>query len=561
MAHLTVNAKLILKLGHKFAHPSPLVPALARCLTTAHHQYRPRIQRLDPLALPNIDTWLNQCKTRLSSIPQERPSFLSSQIYRGVKDFKAMPVILKLADKNLGLVAMSENVYTELLSSHLQSDTYQQVQSFPHTVLCHQIRLLLQPARHLDPGQRTRMMQFADRQDKPSPFYIIPKLHKAKLGSRPITAQHSYMFAPLSKALARILQTESAKFPAIAKDSKTVIQQLYQQRFPTPGIFLTYDVEALYPNIDITDALKTLHDNLPVMRLNHSFWTKALELIMRNNYVTAEGVVYRQLTGTATGTQVAPPFANLYLYFRYQHVLNQPGVQYQSRFIDDGFMVVDTVPLAERIVGQLNGVTNLKFTASLNQPEAVYLDITIYRGPQFTQHRILDTRVYFKPTNRLLYLPAKSNHPRAHKLGIIKGEAIRCLRNTSREADWLEAMTWIFKGLKSRGYSPAAIKSQFKSIRFADRDRYIMTTSAKRKPTGTTVFTQYNSHVHAWWRYMCTLLPPRLLVTNFPHYDGQDPLRNELRNDWPPKIIYKHFPKISQQVISAHQRCTPMINA
>jgi hypothetical protein len=79
-------------------------------------------------------------------------------------------------------------------------------------------------------------------------------------------------------------------------------------------VFLTYDVKQLYPSIDPQDEIKTLHESVPIMRADRNFWTKVLQLIMFNNYVSAEGKIYRQVKGTATGTQVAPPFANLYLY-------------------------------------------------------------------------------------------------------------------------------------------------------------------------------------------------------------------------------------------------------
>lgn len=102
------------------------------------------------------------------------------------------------------------------------------------------------------------------------------------------------------------------------------MQQLNGLYIREPVGFIMYDVETLYPRIDISDAIKALHDTIPEMRNNCAFWTNILQLIMYDNYVQAGSEAYRQMTGTATGTQVAPPFASLYLYYKCKNILTTP---------------------------------------------------------------------------------------------------------------------------------------------------------------------------------------------------------------------------------------------
>jgi hypothetical protein len=92
--------------------------------------------------------------------------------------------------------------------------------------------------------------------------------------------------------------------------------------------------------------------------------------------------------------------------------LRIPKIQYQSRFIDDGVILVDDEETAQDIAQRLNDKCNLKFTHVVSKPRATYMDITIYKGSRYELHRKLDTKVFFKPTNKLLYLPTIRPSPR-----------------------------------------------------------------------------------------------------------------------------------------------------
>jgi hypothetical protein len=356
----------------------------------------------------------------------------------------------------------------------------------------------------------------------------------------------------MSCALAKVLQMEVDQISEIAKDSKTVMQQLENFICSKTFVFMTYDVEQLFPSIDLHDTIKTLHESVPIMRENRNFWTKILQLIMFNNYVSAENKIYRQMKGTATGTQVAAPFANLCLYHKLKAILIHPKIQYRSRFIDDGIILIDDEETALEIAKQLNDACGLKFTFAVNRTQATYLDITVYKGPKYELHRKLDTKVFFKATNKLLYLPANSHHPGIHETGVIKGEAIRCLRNTSDKAKWLNAMNWIFKGLRQRGYSGRIIQQKFRRIRFEDRMKYITNERTDSKPKQITIMTQFNKETRHHWRTLLNKYPLEAILR---------PKRLDILNkkqisqisDWSPQIIFKDFVKISKALISAKQ--------
>jgi hypothetical protein len=497
------------------------------------------------------DAWKIVMTKAITKIPRQKPIWLEGNIRKGITELKQMPIVTKLADKNLGMVPIRGELYNRLLHAHLTSDTYTQVHRFPLDEIVRRLKNIVNTSKRPQ-WQKEMWLKDADSQSEPCPFYVIPKLHKIRLSSRPITAQHSYVLAPMSIALAKVLQIEVDQITEIAKDSKTVMQQLEKFKCSKQFVFMTYDVEQLYPSIDLHDAIKTLQLSVPIMKDDRNFWTKVLQLIMFNNYVSAEGKIFRQMKGTATGTQVAPPFANLYLYHKLKNILKHPKIQYNSRFIDDGILLIDDEETALEIGRRLNNACGLKFTFAINRTQATYLDITVYKGPRYELHRKLDTKVFFKATNKLLYLPAISHHPGIQKTGVIIGEAIRCLRNTSDKAKWLNAMNWIFKGLRQRGYSGRMIQHKFRQIRFEDRMKYITGERNDSRPKQITVMTQFNKETRHYWRKLlrkypltAILKPKRLGILN--------KKQKSLISDWPPQVIFKDFAKIGKALISAKQ--------
>lgn len=469
-----------------------------------------------------------------------------------------MDVVLKQSDKNLGVVAIRRGIYNRLLFKNLAPQTFKLVSRFPHTVIKRKLQSILTGIDGVTDWTKEKLTKNTEGATEPCPFYVIPKLHKAELGSRPITAQHSYVLASVSKELAGILQTEVNKVPSIARDSKAVVRQLEELKTDKSFVFLTYDVEQLYPSIDLNDAVKTLYDNLHVMRLKGGLYTRLLRLVMFNNYVTVNGKIYLQIKGTATGTQVAPPFANLYLYFKFREILSRRDILFQSRYIDDGLILIETEESARETVERLNSISNLNLTWDISSRSAIYLDLEVHKGKRFNTKRQLDVRVYFKPTNKLLYLPASSFHPKVHKTCIVKGEAIRCLRNCSDKAEWLQAMAHIFKGLMARGYKPQDIQKQWKTIKFEDRQKYIFGNGSKSKIDGTLVLTRYHPELKSYWNLMMMKYPLRkyFLIGKSGSYTKK---QKEILGDWPPKIVFKDFNKLQTHLIKARQDTTSAV--
>lgn len=477
-----------------------------------------------------------------TSSPEEvAPSSISRVVANGIRFIQDQGWIVKEADKNLGLVLMSPSVYQDLLASQVSEGVFAKVTGFPHGAVLSNLTQILNFCS-IPKREGLGIYESACSHTKPAPFYVLPKIHKPTLKARPITAQHSYMLSHLSKKLTNVLNEVVIRLPAITINSRQVVNQLEHVRLPQDVVFLTYDVESLYPSIDIPDALRTLRDALPEIFLKRKgFWLRALELIMTNNYVKVGDDVYKQITGTATGTAVAPPFANLYLFYKFRETFRtfSRDIIYQRRYIDDGLILLRNGKNIQALLDQLKSTSGLSFTHEESTSQAIFLDLRIYKGERFRRSRILDTEVYTKPISKFLYLHGKSNHPRHVFTGIVKGEMIRFLRNTSSEVIWLKKIKFLFEKLSHRGYTRKYLRDAYSCITFSDRHLYLQIVDRPAN-LDSFVVTGYHASIRNRWISL-----RKWATFYFKNKDVQ------VIEKWPRQLIYRRSETVARNLISS----------
>lgn len=208
-------------------------------------------------------------------------------------------------------------------------------------------------------------------------------------------------------------------------------------------MLFTYDIVRFYPSIDIKDALVTLNKALPVIfGPDNNFLLRILELIMVKNYVTVDNRVFKQIWSTATGTAVAPAFANLYLWAKFRPIFARYATRIilQRRYIDDGVRMARDEQMVHDMIRDLNTCSNLDLTYEISKEEVVYLDVRIYKGQRWAESRVLDVCIYTKPISKFLYLHTTSNHPQHVFEGAIKGELISCHATQDVGRSWFHSM-------------------------------------------------------------------------------------------------------------------------
>lgn len=197
---------------------------------------------------------------------------------------------------------------------------------------------------------------------------------------------------------------------------------------------------------------------------------------------------------------------------------------------------------------------SLKFTHDVSKCQAIFLYLEIFKGERHQVHNMLDTRPYLKPKNKFLYLPALRNHPSHMKLGIVRGESIRCLQNSTNKADWLLALHKIFKALIARGYIGADIQRAWRKIRWEDRDSSLFAEAGggRQKPEGTLVMTTFHPRTKQVWRLMIAKHSlKRRVRPRGRHFPAP---QRDIIDHWPPHIIFRDFPKLGRFLIAAQER-------
>ena len=143
---------------------------------------------------------------------------------------------------------------------------------------------------------------------------------------------------------------------------------------------------------------------------------KLMNIVHKSNIIRFADKCYLQIQGTAMGTKMAPSYANLFMGKIEQ--LTHPKIHCWKRFINDIFVTwTGTKPELEKYVARITQLHNtIKFTYEANH------SVQRHRSPTNTQTQ---SKNNIKTTNKQLYVPADSFHPRGTHKGVVMGEAHR----------------------------------------------------------------------------------------------------------------------------------------
>ena len=300
-------------------------------------------------------------------------------------------------------------------------------------------------------------------------FYLLPKIHKNRElwthnrcvpPGRPIVSDCSSDTYHIAEYIDFFLQPLATKHPSFLRDSNHFLKILAQYK-PEPHHFLiTLDVDSLYTNIynpDGLEAVQTCFMAHPQPNRPDPELQQLLELSLLHNDFNFNNEWFLQISGTAMGKKFAPNYANIFLAEWERTALLQCPLKPTCflRFLDDIF-IIWPYSLAEfgtffEILNNNHPTIKLKSTIDLYSTN--FLDITIFKGPTYNSSRILDTKVYFKPTDTHRLLHKTSYHPGHTFKGILKSQILRYHRICSNPADFEHSIKLLFNTLTTLNYS------------------------------------------------------------------------------------------------------------
>lgn len=396
-------------------------------------------------------------------------------------------ITIKPADKNLGIVIMDTDDYLAQCISILKVHTiYRLADSYPYQNIREALESIIASFKETIRGLSKQLYHYLlpKPQNNQTPkMYGLPKVHK-KFKSlppmRPIVAQSGSPLLPSAQFIDHTLQPLAQSYKDYIKTSTALINLLENVRVPETSVLVTIDVESLYPSIPQSECLQTIYDqmqkNRHLLLINPNLIIRLLHVCINHNYFQFSNVFFQQIQGTSMGAAFSPTLANIFMSVTIENFLNtQPHKPLLlTRYIDDIFVIWENPATLNQFLTALNQFhPKLKFTHAISYHSADFLDLTIYKGPEFTRTHTLDLKTYQKPQNLYQYLEYSSAHPKNVHKSIIHGECTRYLRNSTRPETFIATVKMFEKRLRERKYPQKLIGKITSKIKFSDRKYHL----------------------------------------------------------------------------------------
>jgi hypothetical protein len=421
-------------------------------------------------------------------------------------------IIIKPADKNLGICVMSSEDYIyEALQILNNNNIYKIINkdTFSHEFIYDILRIILDNYDCLyDKYKRKRndlnysysklaqsLLQLSESSHLRTAckFYLLPKVHKTPINYRPIVSSVDYITYHTSKYLHNILYPLVEKLPNICLSSKNVICELQQLDLLNTNkyIITCADVKNLYPSIPTNfgiNAVKKVLEYYPQYQYeNIDLILDLLCWVLKNNYLEFNNTLYHQIDGTAMGTPIAPTYANIVLFYIESIFIDKvPNITYYRRYIDDLFLISTCLTSSMKFIDSFNSVnSSIQLDAVTHGNKGIFLDIEIT-----INNNIINTKVYQKPDNKYLYLSPKSSHDSHVRYNFIFNEFQRYRLYTTDTNDYNKQCNLFAERLIKRGYKYTYIKNIMNKV--PSRSSLLQRLTNKQQRINSPVFITHN---------------------------------------------------------------------
>ena len=403
------------------------------------------------------DSLKNKSEALSQIVPTNVKSNISPGEQKALRDLMAdEDIIIKPADKGNVVVILDKLYYKNAMVEALSnSNVYvEQPKNNDHKNLSAIKHLAVEYSYAIKPKERMFISNF---NYSTSNIYGLPKIHKSGMVKEAIkNANNSYIHIPtpddlkfrkiaggvntptshLSIMLDKMLKPLLTKIPSYIKDYTDFLNKLnrFSKTELSDILLVSVDIVDMYNSIKIDLGLEAItyfcnlypEEVIGFDRFDCNFITKGLTLVLKNNLCHFDGKYYTQISGTFTGTTVAPTYATLTLAFLEIKLLEKLKQNYSlevanyiwcnwHRYLDDGFIAwkksFGEIDLFIQLLNSLH--PDINFTHEYHEQRLPYLNILVYKGSEK-----LMTDIYFKETDTKEYLPFNSCHEHHTKINI-----------------------------------------------------------------------------------------------------------------------------------------------
>ena len=355
-------------------------------------------------------------------------------------------------------------------------------------------------------------------------IYWIPKMHKNPTSFRFIIASPRCSLKPLSKDLTSIFKlfykkveryyTKSRIWSGlkqfwVIQNNKPVIEDINKiSKRKAARTVSTFDFSTLYTKIPHNKLISVLNniidfafkggtrDYISVSK-SQAYWVKSsssgrgttysksqinesLDYLINNCYFTVGTKLFKQIIGIPMGSDPAPFFANLFLfYYEAEWIKSMKNMNYSKakkfshvfRFIDDLLAINDGEQFLNNFLDIYPPELELK-KENMNNNEATFLDLHLSINDGQITTQLYDKRNYFHFD--IVRFPYKSSTiPSKMFLSTISAEILRICRANSSVESFLKTSRILLLRMKKQGADNFGIRAVLKKMFNRHREEFL----------------------------------------------------------------------------------------
>lgn len=378
------------------------------------------------------------------------------------KDFlSSNNLIVRNADKNAGVCVINKDWHDQEVNNHLHDlQTY-----IPSCRVQYERKMdeVIDKIKYLKIKLKDDLwldsLLFYDH--KPASFYILPKIHKKYTKfppGRPISSTCQTVNRNVSALVDYILKPIMAQIPNVLLDTThflILLQELNLCKHKRYAL-VTFDIDSMYTNLQVSRCKKFCIEGYETFGIleqkvvDTNNLMHLLDLCLDFSFVKFNNEYFIQKRGIQMGNAASVSVANISAYYELKMLFeDKPEIVFNVRFVDDGFMIIDTTSIIDLDTWLRSTFQHafLTFTTSYSFTEINFLDVNISLN-----ENIISTSVYKKPMSKNMYLSVYSNHPKHLLRALPYSQAIRIKRICSDDDKCKNEIAEMFDRFMDRGY-------------------------------------------------------------------------------------------------------------
>ncbi|VDI82100.1 Hypothetical predicted protein [Mytilus galloprovincialis] len=332
-------------------------------------------------------------------------------------------IIIKKADKNSSTVVLDKNLYIKQTLNFLNNSIcYEQIHEFNTNKISETIQKMIKQLHKKEYIDDITYKYLANNANiRVGRLYMLPKIHKINhedrekiktnkdflknidIPGRPIVSLCNSPIEKIGQFIDHFLKPVVSQLWTYTQDTTSFINKIEQIRAPDDIIMCTFDITSMYNSLTHDEILQAVDRAwYKICRNKHEIplppkkdFLRILQFILCNNEFEFNNLIFRQTCGIPMGAPMSPSLADLRMFEIITNILDifpfKDNLALLSIYRDDGFILFNS---SQDNLTELFNIANnihplIKFTHEISQSSIQFLDVTIFKGNRFLNHKYI----------------------------------------------------------------------------------------------------------------------------------------------------------------------------